>query len=807
MKKICFLLLIVFCFAACGGGGDDSGNGDSQTRELALDETASDKIDEVGEVHMYHFYADTDDSGRTLSVNLSGTHRNSPVDFMLTIYRKDDDGNLSAIFGESAREDVPAYADINIDIPIVGATDLYMAVRDFKDDEASDLVSYRLTATYADETQPNDTAEDAIDLQVGADNCYAEEAIFPDSDEDYYRFTISGDNPAGVYRITVRYDVSSTTPIPVNLDLELYNGQGRLIQQFKGQKPADNVYVLLPYLEGGVYFLVVADQGRDDESQHHYSICIEPMNASEVLENDTSDGATNIESGTLTGSLEYIQDEDWYTFEVAQAEGDDFQIIQINLSSDFGGPVPDALRGQVEPAKYRISLLNSDQEPIHIYDQSVLVTEPHTIVVEGNAGTNYIMVKPIYSDQMLIAMPYQFTLNLTSVSDPGEATDPREITLDSDNNEAEATGIIYKVGDQDIYNFNVVNDVPKILEVYLDTEQQPSQVTYAVTIQYDGKTRVLRDTNGPDPERNGRIDCKTSFYLASTDAAERYVTLTVSDSQNNDADDVPYHIKVRLLDITESAGSDYFSEIGERNANGSESRDITVIEYNIEGQPTFKANTGLLRVPELDKNNQWHSPWITGFTDYDGDRDIFELNFDDITEAEGAPANWYFDIQIEIEATGSPVEYSWTLFRDAHPNDVLVERTFWNGDDGEGGLEYDPDGEGIVASWADMQTASNNIDVTIPSTNLADPEIYRHPFWIGNQWRDGSNSRFYLSIDDFNIANLGVETGEDGETRIPIPNQIPDNDWGNTNSAPVVHPYRFQVTVTYHPGESNPSSD
>jgi hypothetical protein len=206
-------------------------------------------------------------------------------------------------------------------------------------------------------------------------------------------------------------------------------------------------------------------------------------------------------------------------------------------------------------------------------------------------------------------------------------------------------------------------------------------------------------------------------------------------------------------------------------------------------------NTGSWTSGTNNNLTYYQSPWIAGFVDYDGDRDLFELNFDDITEATGAPENWYFDIQVQIQAAASPVEYSWTLFRDANPNDVLVERTFWlNPDNENGDFEFDPDGEGIVASWADGTTESDSVKETIPGGG--------DEFRIGHRWRDNSNSKFYFSINDFNYANLGVETSGDGETLIPIPNQTPDNDWGNTNSS--VAPYRFQVTVTYHPDCSSP---
>ena len=433
MKKICFLLLIVFCFAACGGGGD-SGNDEPQIRELTLDETATGKISKVGEVDWYHINVVEND--RTLSVNLSGTRQNSPVDFMITIYEKDEDGNMDVIFGESAKEDAFAPADINIHVGIGDPKHLYIAVRDFQDNEASDQISYRLTATFSDETVDNNTFENAIELAVGTGQvCHAEETIFPAKDVDCFSFAIGGANPAGVYRISAQYDVSDTTVIPVNLGLELYNGSGELVQQFTGQKPGDNLYVLLPYLAEGTYYLVVADQGRNDESQYNYNVCIEPANAEEVMENDTSDSGVPDSPAMapdgddlladVTGSLEYIQDEDWYVFNVTPAGAGEFKTLYINFFHNFGAQIPDELESQVKPAGYRVSVLNGNLEVIHSFDQTVLNTQSQIVELGADAGNdNYIVVRPIYHDQMLMAMPYRIEVRLRNVIDENESENP-----------------------------------------------------------------------------------------------------------------------------------------------------------------------------------------------------------------------------------------------------------------------------------------------------------------------------------------------------------------------------------------------
>jgi hypothetical protein len=804
MKKISLVLLIIFCFAACGGGGDDGGNNESRMQEITLDETVTGKIDHAGDVDWYH--VNLVERDRTLSVNLSGTRQNSPVDFMLTVYEKNASGEMVPIFGESAKEDVFQPADITIDVAITQPKHLYFAVRDFKDDDASDLIPYRLMATYSDETEENNSFEDAIELQVGSGQiCNTDENIYPASDVDCFRFTIGGANPAGVYRIVAHYELTNSAPMPVNLGLELYNDGGQLVQAFKGQKPADNLYVLLSYLNDGTYYLVLADQGRNHESQYNYSVCIEPVTAEEAMENDVFADADRptLEpdgghiSANLIGSLEYIQDEDWYVFDVPAATTGAFKIMSINFFHNFDQQVPAVLEGQVKPAGYRVRVLNSGQEVIHSFDQSVLLTESTIVELEVDAGAdNYIVVKPIYHEQMLMALPYQFTVTVKDVSDPNESETP--IVLQSGD---VATGKIYKAGDVDTYQIDVVtNGSPKVLELFFNTSEA-SEVSYVLTAQWSGNTRMIRDANGAE---NGAA-CKSSFYLAQDET----VALEVRDDQNNDGGDVEYSLRVNVLDPADSytppaveSGTTphYFSESAERAADGSTSTEVTVIEFNND-LPHFKANTNLLRVGQLI-NNTWTSEWIAGFVDYDGDRDIFELNFDDVIP-QGPDATWHFDIQVQIVAAAGPVEYSWTLFRDRAPaNHVLVERTFWVIDpdtgeevqDPDGDFEFNDEGEGIVASWADDSLASNAINETIPSGGDS--------FWIGNRWAD---SDFYISINDFDYTRIGG-------TEPPTLNQTPDNDWGNIYSSTLgvpfnlsaVAPYYFQVTVTYHADCASP---
>lgn len=818
MKKIYFIMLIVFSLVACGGGGDDSGNSGPQIQELSLDETTTGDISQKGEVDWYRFNAVEVNS--TLSVSCQGSYNNSPVDFMMTIYEKDENGQYVTIFGESAKEDVFAPADLNIKVAINEPRELYIAVRDFKDDDASpegQRIPYRLTASYSGEAEDNNTFASAMDLPVGAGQTCLTESIFPVMDVDCYRFAIA--DGAGVYRITASFDLDDDTHMPVNLGIELYDGEGQLVQEFKGQRPVDNTYLLLPYLENGEYFMVVKDQGSDDESQYDYSICIEPVAATEIVANDTTATAEERTPGpdgyTLDGTLEYVQDEDWYVLDVPTTSGNSSQNIRINFFQAFG-QVPESLRSQVSPAGYRITVRDGSNNVIHSYDLSVIVAEPYQVEIAAGSGEqNYVVVQPLFNDQMLVAMPYQLNIQIIEVSDEGESPDGQETARVLNPDGETVTGKIFKLGDVDNYQITVdttnTTGGPRVLEIYFDTTEQ-SEVAYTVNVTWDGKHRVLKDINGFENGADEGAHFKTSYFLPETTGTGTTINLEVSDDQGNDGSDVTYTLKVNVLEIPsglpaleDAAGvvsnPVYFDEPGEKL--DTTATNITVVEYYNENQPDFESNSTMLDVMAAEMaGNTWQSDWIAGFVDYDGDRDIFELNFNDIVgpDVEGAPEDWYFDIQVHMFAPASDVEYSWTLFRDRQPNEVLVERTFWENADAED-FEYDPNGEGIIASWADMEITQENHNVIIPSTQDA---AYDHPLWVGDEW---AQSRFYISINDFNRAVESRTLDELTEAYIPTPNQIPDNDWGNTNSDPVVRPYYFQVSVTFHPGCSSPDDE
>jgi hypothetical protein len=726
---------------------------------------------------------------------------------MVTIYERDAQGDLVLIFGKSAPEDAVEAANLLINVGIDQPKELFFAVRDLMDDDASEEIVYEISAFYSNAVGDNSSFENAIEVEVDTGGVCPTDNISDVGEVNCYYFYVDND---GVYQITVQYDIWSNAFLSVNLGLELYDEYGAMIHEFNGQQPADYTYGILASLSAGGYYLVVDDQGQNDTSPYYYSVCVDSVNVSERELNDTQmtaeSHAPHNDGYDLSGSLEYVQDEDWYEVDVPEPSHGFFQTLILSFHHDFANGLPDSLANQTDPGGYGIEVRDADENTLYTYKHSVSATEPHHIQISSGQGdVHYVVVKPVYKTQMLAPLPYQMMVEVEEVSDPGETENGEEGMTILDSGGETVVGKIYKLGDVDNYQITVpTTSGPHVLEVCFDTFEH-SDVTYTVHVTWDGFHRILSDRNGTDNGTDEGDHFKGSYYLPQTASLDTTVSFQVGDDQNNDGSNVEYTLTLGVLEIpddvppvpgsidTSGLATVYFNEPGERTSG--DAVEVTVIEYDNTSQPEFNADTNRLRVGILDVNDHWQSDWVAGFVDYEGDRDIFQLIFPaELTDvAEGGPEEWYFDIQIQIYAPPGSVEYSWTLFRDAYPpNNNLLERTFWQDTQGEI-YEYDYAGEGIVAGWADMEITSETIDVTVPYDD--------QEFWLGNRW---GSSHFYLSIQDYNRAVMETVWDDLLERNVPLPNQIPDNDWGSTNSSPSVGPYYFQVTVTYHAGCSYP---
>lgn len=794
MKKLCVLFCLLLGLTACGGSG--GGEGETSTSGptvLTLDQEVRGTIATEGEVDWYQFEAV--ETNRTLNIQCQGTHHNSPVEFMVTAYDVDADGNLTPIIGRSAAEDAYPVANLQLKVRINGRRNLRIAVRDFKDDEAADRIPYELKVYYSngDGGTDNSNFAQAVSMVVGSD--LITDAIDEQGEVNCYTFQIAQD---GVYRTAAFFQGLSSSDLPggFNLGLELYNASGNLVHAVKGPRPTNLRYEILAFLSAGQYYLVVDDQGRNATYSQSYYVGVEAVDAVEANQNDSMDDSQtppeDSEGYVLDGSLEYIQDQDWYVIQVPEDAGGNSYNLRLTFERGFE-EVPESLSQLTVTPGYRVTVRDANGDVIYEFDRSVSAADPFDIEIGRREGSaHYVTVSPIFQYQLSDAMPYQLRVSLLEVSDEWESDTPIPLTPPQT-----VTGKIFKIGDVDDYTVSVAagEGSEKVLEVIFDTAE-PSEVEYVVNVSFNGVQRTLRDRFGNASANADGAHFKASYYF---DAATT-VSLQVGDDQNNSGSQVEYTLTVNVLDVpstgpavgaaaTEGVSSPtFFGEAAEQTA--ASGTDVTIIEYNNHNQPVVKANTTLLRVGALDAENKWQSPWISGFVDYDGDRDIFELNFDDVPKGD----QYYFDIKVQMVALATDVEYGWALFRDGGdpPNGQLLERTFW-GDDGDGVVydyAYNDSGEGVVAAWTDEDLAASTINKTVPDDDT--------DFWIGYRW---AGSKFYLSVQDFN--RTGLETvwdptvGTEGAT-VQVRNPNPDNDWGYTA------PYYFQVTVTLHDGEPNP---
>jgi hypothetical protein len=781
MKKILMIAILGLLLVSCGES-DDSGNDDEGgIQELTLRQTATGTISQAGEVDWYHYRVV--EANAVLQVKCSSNTYRPDVTLLTTIYTDDAAGNRVRLYADHAPEDSQLPADIEMNVYMDVPKDIYISVRDLMDDDSSDH-PYYLSIDFAQGGDENGDFSQATRIDVDGTEPYETDTIGYIGDVDCFRFTA---DLSGIYDVHLAFSPFAGGT-EVELCMDLYNDQGALIMALNRTQRLD--YHIISYLEAGDYYILIDDYGKNDfDTASSYTVKVTTLDSQETMANDTrSDAAVMAyDDATRTfsanGSLDYLEDQDWYSLPLSDVDTTGFKILQIQF---------DDLNPEVQ-FNYQINVEDQDQVTrlAHTFSggSSVYVSQ-----IRAGAGDHFLHVQPSAHQDMIQKAPYEISVQVLDIDDPAETalhTDPDTGELVTGNDTIDTammltptsasasatTGKIGFRGDVDWYYVAIPDPTtPRILELYLDTGTESSLVEYSVSFIRDGVIKKMVDTNGQD----GGTNLKGSIYIPAFQASDQLsYYFKVSDYQGDDGDgQVPYNIRANLLDIPDDLPPDagipanartYVSEITEGENSLSET---IFVEVDSLTQKTFLADTTLLAfnnnspaqgvsiTENPDQTRTIVFPWIAGYIDFQGDQDWYAVDLGPWMEAGVAQdTSWYYDIQIElhVDSPGGDVEYVWKFFRDVNGNQILVDRP--------------QDSDGFFASAGDGDLAPQAIDITTPQGD--------DPFWVGDEWE----GRFYLNMSDFNY--VGAE--------------LPDDDWGYESK-----PYYVRMTLTYHPGQSHP---
>jgi hypothetical protein len=790
MKKIICIFLFILMLAGCGGGGGKSDAVSGGVNELELGgDPVAETIGSEQDVDVYHVRANT--TNGILSINCDGYAPYQEVDLLVTVY-EDEVAAENRLFADHAAENSAVTPKIDINLFIDEPKDIYITVRDLKDDDASLEEPYHISVHLSDSVADNDDLTNATTISGYGSEAAVEEQIDYVGDVDCFAFSAPNE---GVYGINVDYSPydDGTNKTKVALKVKLYDPDGDLIQSLANIQ--GNQFRMLSYLSGSnePYHIVIEDIGKNDfDELSPFTVWVDQLDVAETFDNDSEASAqpltydAALEGFLVSGSLDYS------SAEVSDNHGPDKDVYAMALDGIATVGDIKVLRLTLQDGdtaqnfNYQVSMLDGSGETIMTHD-FIGGADPYECQVKAGAGTHYLVLQPADQKNLTQRHSYSATVKVIGIEDADEQGN-------GNNTESNATALTAGVsreakisyrGDVDFYEIEVPTDVPKVLSMYLDSSE--SLVAYQMQLLTNQVLKTVLDKDGSDAP----TQLKTSVYISDMPAATTTFYVKVCDFQNDNGDDVPYTLLVTVDDIptqaqlTGAPAGDlvYFSEIAEENLASDE---MVEVEVEIAGhfQPLFNASTAIFdfraadlaakgivmtpAVPDADDTVTIELPWIAGFVDYQGDRDLFQLNLDHLLEA--APENdaWYYDIQIQLVAAGSDVEYVWQMYRDTAPQGVFhTDRYF--------------------AAYGDMDLGANAIDLMAPDSGSSDDRL-SDDFFVGSRWSPGSNP-IYLMINDFNYIT-DPSTGQD--------NPNPDDDWGYDA------PYYFKVTLTYHPGEDEP---
>ncbi len=816
MKKILLLLLSIgFLFVGCSDSDTDSLS-ESPVIELEVSPSGdaitsrrvAGKISTEGEVDRYHL--NLVETGRILQIKCtSGTIR-PKVDLLVHVFEQDADGNLRMIAGTHAPEDAIQPADLKINIYVDRPKELYIHVRDLKDDDSSDN-TYYLTANYEAAPDGNGTFETAVSLTPGGDP--QEEVIGTIGDVDCFSFSVT---QSGVYDVLIDFDPVSGTDVKLSIDL--YAPDGTLIEtRDQGNNSTHLVHYLAATGAGETYKVVVDDDGKDDfDTMSTYEVSISQNSVNEVNTNDTPAIAMDAVPASFDGaSIDYYEDIDWYKVEIPDGPGD-IDIMALDFDSNIN--ITYRLSMYAIDDSDRDTFNINDETPVYAHDFRSATDPPYHVILKldtlGDDENYYLAVQPQNGASITGNSPYDASVSVSRISDPDEAgpgNDTDATAIDIPDPPRTHTGRISYRGDVDWFELTIdLSDTDdQVLSFALDIPPN-NEVEYAMDIERTCRPDEMTSCSVNKHLRNTSsafrsVDLKTGIVVPaqSHTSGEATYKIKVYDFQNDDGENTDYTLSWSIDTIpgvpssAAVGGSAIYNDEQEERNTGSDgyTGEVTInytnstatFEYTTGTSFTYRVNNKMFDLDEDGAASTDGSvttitmPWVSGYIDYQSDEDWYGV---DLSEPYiDGDTDWYYEIDVELVAVNSDVEYVWDYFPDTDNNSIV------NG--GICSTDVWSDCNGIAANGGDMDPSQNSVNSSL-SGDLREPDDEPHPTpWIGSRNDSYSwNGVVFFRVSDFNF--MPSSGSVDPES---------DDDWGFDA------PYFFRVILTYHSGVSNPNGD
>ena len=746
--------------SGCGSDSDDDSSevvdhGDENgVRALTQGASLSGVVNPVGDVDWYSLEVK---ESSVVGIYVHNEALRADVDLLVTVYEKDSQGNLNRLAADHAVEDSSLASRISLNVLVDTAKTLEISVRDLNDDNASTLETYYISYDIAEPEDGNSSFANAVTVAPGG-ACH-QDSIGNVGDVDVIKFSVDS---GSVFNIATEYNAFSSGS-PVDLHVSLFDKDGVLVRAVS--KSSDNVFRLVEALPASEYFAVIKDNGQDDfDTASSFTTCITQSSSAEVQEDDVKEDANVISgSGTfnIEGSLDYAKDEDWNQINTTDLINNYVKVLAITF---------DPTQSQGCESWFLVEVTDSSDTTIFSkeYSSEVLATTVHVRVKV--AGEHFVRItaidESVCSTGDLTGAAYAVTLTEMDIDDPAELTvdgNDSESSADEIDEESNQSieGLIGYLGDVDWYSVKVPNAAEhQVLELFFET-QAPTNLEYYVIVKKDGNT--VKSFTGTGSETDP-VSFKTSFLIpAQAGSSNREYQIKVSDLRSDEGDiDTPYTIRSNIFTLDKNAPplpadaatygiADvvYASESDEQDAiavNDSKAIELDVfgdLRKGVYDTTVLDFDGANLVADPVAKTSTLTFPWVSGYMDFDGDRDWFRLDLPALYTAAGGIADvWYSDIQIQLYTPGSIVEYAWAIYRDTNDNGRLEERRSNN--------------DGYFSTAGDKESDTGSFYLLTPGASDT-------PLWVNHKFATATNP-FYLALAD-------VEKDEVGTIKAK-------NDWG-----------------------------